>query len=134
MLAIRNKTNPSIRHFFNVFDDIFESSFLSNNIPCDIIENDKEYLIEFSLAGIKKEDISIIVEKDQLVINAERKEKDVKYNRQQISFGKYEKIFILPDNIDTDNISSSFTDGILAIIIPKIIDEKILKKKKIEIM
>ena len=59
MLAIRNIVSPTAKHFFNVFDEIFESPTLYcdsiKNPMYDIIENDREYIVEFSLGGIKKE-------------------------------------------------------------------------------
>jgi HSP20 family protein len=86
------------------------------------------------LAGVKKENISIDVEKDKLIIKAERKEtKDLKYNRKQTYFGKYERLFVLPDNADSDNISATMEDGVLNINIPKSKDVKTIKKT-IEIM
>ena len=134
---IRKTIQPTIKHFFDVFDEVFEPVMDYDLIKSPLhntIENDKEYLIELQLAGIKKEDISIDIEKDKLIIKAERKEnKDYKYSKKQILHGEYEKIFILPDFIDKENVNASFVDGILIISIPKILDEKILGKKKIEI-
>ena len=135
---IRSTIHPTIKHFFDVFDEIFEPVMdYEDTIRCPLhntIENDKEYIVELQLAGIKKEDINIDTEKDKLIIRAERKEnKDFKYNRKQILHGSYEKIFILPDFIDKENINASFIDGMVIISIPKILDEKNLGKKKIEI-
>jgi HSP20 family protein len=138
MLTIKSSIHPTIKHFFDAFDEIFEPVIdfddLIKHPLHNTIENDSEYILELQLAGIKKEDINIDAEKDKLVIKAERKEnKDYKYNKKQILHGKYEKIFILPDYVDMENIKASFIDGILLITIPKIINEKILNKKKIEI-
>ena len=126
---------PSISDLFsNVLDEIIESSNKINKHPSyDIIENDNEYIIEISLAGIKKENINIEVEKDNLNIKAKREEnKDLIYNRKESYFGDFEKTFSLSDLTDKENITSAFIDGILKINIPKIINTK--TKKKIEII
>ena len=60
--------------FTNIFDDVFDvNPFKESSIQCpvhDVIENDKEYIIEVMLAGIKKEDITVKVDKDVLKIKA----------------------------------------------------------------
>jgi HSP20 family protein len=78
--------------------------------------------------------MNINIDKDVMTIKAERKEiKDVKYNRKQTYFGKYERMFVLPDEIDKENISASLVDGILRVIVPKLVGDTKLTKKTIEI-
>jgi len=132
MLAIR-RNYPTINLLDSFFDDLFNYPAINSEVKSpihDVIENDKEFQVEMLLAGVQKEDISIDVEKDVLIIKAERKEiKDIQYNRKQTYFGKYERQFNLPDNVDTENIDASLNDGILKLIIPKIeVDAKALKK------
>jgi len=94
------------------FDDLFETPKTNSSVKTpihDVIENDKEFQVEMLLAGVKKDDISIDVNDDVLKIKAERKEtKDLKYNRKESYFGKYERSFILSENIKKDNISNLY--------------------------
>jgi HSP20 family protein len=89
---LRKYSAPEIRLFNSIFDDLFEFPMVNSMVKTpvhDVIENDKEYQVELLLAGVKKEDISIDIEKDVLTIKAERKEnKDLKYNRKETFFGK----------------------------------------------
>ena len=140
MLAIKKQTAyPTIKDFFGILDGIFEIPLTNDSISCktpihDVIENENEFIIEIVLAGIKKEDINIDIENNELNIKAERKEKNnLKYNRKETYFGKYERCFSLPDNIDNQNIDASFNDGILIITIPKNNDYEKINIKKIEI-
>ena len=128
MLAIR-RNYPTINLLDSLFENLFDYPKIDSGIKTplhDVIENDKEFRVEMLLAGVKKEDISIDVEKDVLTIKAERKEvNDIQYNRKQTYFGKYERTFNLPDNVNAKNIDASLDDGILKLIIPKIeIDPK----------
>ena len=136
-MLVRRHTNPSIRLFDTIFDDLFEFPTANSlvKIPIhDVIENDKEFQVEILLAGLKKEDISIDVDKDVLTIKAERKEvKDLKYNRKETYFGKYERTFVLPDNVNRENIDASLVDGVLKIVVPKLKVDTKLSKKTIEI-
>jgi len=132
-------TRPSITLFDEFFnDDFFKFPIweLSSEITPthDIIEDEKGFAVEFALAGVKKEDVTIDVEKNVLTISAERKEiKDLKYNRKETFTGKYQKSFTLPDTVDADNISASLNDGILTVNIPKILEPMKLSKKQIAI-
>ena len=132
-----NYNYPTIKLFDEIFGDLFENSVINSTgvkTPIhDVIETDKEYIVEMLMAGLKKKDIDIGIEKDMLTIKAERKEiNDIHYNRKESYFGKYERVFNLPDGIDRENISALLVDGILKIVIPKTKEKKI-KKKVIEI-
>ena len=131
---------PSIGLFNDLLDDFFTFSmptFDDTLAKCpvhDVIENDKEYIVESLLAGLKKEDIKLDVKNDVLRIKAERKEvKDLKYNRKETYFGKYERSFVLPDDADKENISASLVDGVLKVVVPKLKEDTKLSKKMIEI-
>ena len=136
-MLTKRHTSPSINLFHSIFDDLFDFPVMDSMIKTpvhDVIVNDKEFQVELLLAGLKKEDITIDIERDMLMIKAERKEvKDLKYNRKETYFGKYERSFKLPDNVDKENISASLNDGVLNVVIPKLEDAK-LSKRKIEIM
>jgi HSP20 family protein len=138
MLQILKNSTPSITLFDRFFDDeffrfpIWNDSTIRNPLH-DVIETDKEYIVELALAGVKKENISINVEDDILSISAERKESDQKYNKKQTFYGKYEKSFTLPESVDKENIRASFEDGILKLNIPKMEVEVKKNVKRIEI-
>jgi HSP20 family protein len=138
MLPILRNSTPSITLFDRFFDDdffalptIWNESGIRNPLH-DIIENEKEFIVELALAGVKKEDISLKIDNNVLSITAERKESDNKYNRKQTFYGKYQKSFTLPENIDVDSIQAGFENGILKLNIPKV-EEVEQKVKQIEI-
>ena len=143
MTPFRKYPSTTLGEFFDIFDDIFETAMIVNSpSSCtsrkcpvhNVIEDDKQFVIELVLPGIKKEDTSIEIDGNKLIIKAERKEnKDLKYNRKETYFGKYQRNFILPDNADKENIDASFADGILTVTVPKILDDTKLGKKKVEI-
>jgi len=137
MLPIIRNSTPSLTLFDRFFDDelfrlpVWNDLAIRNPLH-DIIENEKEYVVELSLAGVKKEDIALNLDNDVLSISAERKESDNRYNRKQTFYGKYEKSFTLPESVDKENIQASFEDGILKLNIPKV-EEKQKVVKQIEI-
>jgi len=139
MLPILRQRTPSITLLDKFFDDDFFAFPTWNELAVrnplhDVIENEKEFSVELSLAGVKKEDIVLNIDHDVLSIKAERKETDQKFNRKQTFYGKYEKSFTLPDSVDRENIQASFENGMLKISIPKFeeVNEKVIKQIEIK--
>ncbi len=99
-------------------------------------EDEKGYYIEVDLPGVKKEDIHLDVKENILTISGERKvKKEVKredYYKLESSFGKFERSFTLPDDVDVDKIEAKTEDGVLNITLPKKVEEK-QQAKKIEV-
>lgn len=95
-------------------------------------ESEKFYHIEIELPGLSKENINIDLKDNKLIVYGQRnlkneiKEED--YYKVESIFGKFQRQFTLPEEIDKENISASSENGILDIKIPKL-EESIIKKK-----
>jgi HSP20 family protein len=100
----------------------------------DIAETDKEFIIKADLPEIKKEEVSVTVDKGVLTLRGERKqekeEKDKKFHRIERLYGSFTRSFTLPANVDETKVDASFKDGILQLTIPK---TKETKPKEIEV-
>eukprot|EP00824_Muranothrix_gubernata_P017135 TRINITY_DN3525_c0_g1_i2.p1 TRINITY_DN3525_c0_g1~~TRINITY_DN3525_c0_g1_i2.p1 ORF type:complete len:172 (-),score=0.50 TRINITY_DN3525_c0_g1_i2:39-554(-) len=87
-------------------------------------ESENSYHIDVDLPGIKKEDISVDVDKNVLTISGERKTreevKEEDYYKVETSFGKFSRSFTIPENTDIENINAKSNDGVLEIEIPKV--------------
>ena len=99
-------------------------------------EGEHAYHVEVDLPGMKKKDIHVDVNDNVVTISGERKTKDeVKeedYYKVESSYGKFERSFTLPENVDVENIHAESQDGVLEVIIPKL--KKVEKEpKKIEV-
>ena len=111
----------------SLFDD-FERSFFSNGrsqLPAfrtDIQDKGDHYLLEADLPGMKKEDIAIDIDGDNLTIKAERRneheEKDKSYVRCERSYGSYARSFDI-SGIKAEGIKASYNDGVLSLTLPK---------------
>ena len=122
----------SLRHQMNhVFDDAFGSVVrgdrrlsMWNRYPTvDIYDNDENIVINAELPGIEKKDIVIDVKDGILTLKGERsfdnEIKEEKYYCRERTFGKFERVFRLPADVDPEKISADYKDGILKIDIPK---------------
>jgi len=110
--------------FENFFNDSMLPSFYFNSgqMKIDIKENEKNYIVEAELPGVKKDQISIDIENKVLTIavehNEEIKEEGEKYLRKERRYGSMKRSFAL-DNIDEDAVTAKFEDGILTLVLPK---------------
>jgi len=99
----------------------------------DVYEKDQSLVFETELPGVKKDEISIKVEDDQLTISGEVKrderiERD-NYFRVGRRYGRFQRCFPLPsDLVERDGISAKFEDGILRVSAP--MKESIKEKEK----
>jgi len=128
-----NKNFPSILdEFFNdgwsLFDDVVPAKGLSHFTPLgDVIETDDAFNVEIMLPGFEKKEIKMEVEDNSLIIEAERKKSEEKYNRVESHFGKFRKSYTLPDYVDVEAIDAKYKNGVLKVTIPKV-EEKIGSK------
>lgn len=90
----------------------------------DIAESDKAYIVYADLPGVKKDDIQIAIDGDQLSISAETKvEKEAKDGervlRTERYAGKFYRAFALGSVIDEDAAQAKYADGVLQLTLPK---------------
>lgn len=99
------------------------------NPRLDIIDTDKNIYINAEMAGIKKDDIVISVNEDNILTIKGKKVKahindDMTIVRTERAYGDFNRSFALPDNADTDNMNAKFENGILELTIAKNEPEK----------
>jgi HSP20 family protein len=90
----------------------------------DVAENDKAYTVHAELPGVKKEDINISVEGDEVAISAEAKsEKEVKDGARVLRTERYQgklyRAFTLGAPIDEAAVAAKYADGVLELTLPK---------------
>ncbi len=89
----------------------------------NISENDNEYVLELDVPGIKKEDIKISLKENRLMIEGERKYKkekeDRNWVRREAFYGKFQRSFLLPNDVDSGKTDAKFKDGVLTITLAK---------------
>jgi len=125
---------------FNPIDDAFDS--LIRGVPVwlpnpnerreaapaqfrmDVSENEREYQVLAEMPGLKKDEISITINGNEVSVSAELKhEKDVRKDdtvlRAERYFGKMQRAFTLGHEVDQANAQAKYTDGVLQLTLPK---------------
>jgi len=119
---------------FDPFDDVmrrlfkpasrWETEVQPLQIKVDVEENDKSYTVKAEIPGVKKEDINVQIDGNQVSISAEAKqEKDVKENgkviRSERYYGSMYRSFALGQDVDSGAANAKYADGILQLTLPK---------------
>jgi HSP20 family protein len=102
-----------------------------------IREVDDHYEITAELPGVAKEDIHVHVKDGILTLEAEttqedKEEKEGKIIRQERRYGKFMRSFNLGSDVEESDIKASFTDGVLKLQAPKMV-EKAPERRRISI-
>ena len=122
--SLRHRMDKMLGDFFYPSAQGQEDSEVRNSNPAaDIYENDANIVIKAELPGIDKKDISVDVKNRVLTLKGERSSddetKEDNYYRRERGYGRFERVFTLPAEIDLEKIKADYKDGVLKIEIPK---------------
>jgi len=131
------RSNPL---FASIFDELLAENRLDSpnyenfSIPAiNISEKKANFVVEIVIPGISKDNVVIEIEENTLKVSSKTTDENpaedtTKYLRKDFDFTNFERKFTLPQIIDTENISATHINGILAISLPKKVEEKAMKK------
>jgi HSP20 family protein len=98
------------------------------NPAVDLYEKDDHFVIKAELPGVDKKDIAIDLKDRVLTLSGERscenEVKEANYYRRERSYGKFQRAFTLPADVDSDKIKAEFKNGLLQIEVPKPEEQK----------
>lgn len=89
------------------------------NPRVEVSERDGRLVVRADLPGVKKEDVSIELHDDRLVISGERKseeqEEDKGYFRSEVTYGSFTRVIPLPEGVTAEDAKANFKDGVLEV-------------------
>lgn len=110
----------------------------TTHVPAvNITEEDESFQIEVAALGMEKSDFHVDVESGQLIISVEKEEKkkedDKNYTRREYNYESFNRSFMLPESVMTDDIKACYENGVLNITLPKEEEVKVTPKKEIAV-
>jgi HSP20 family protein len=89
----------------------------------DVYETAESVVVLVEIAGVKADEIDISVEGKNLLVRGERADRQRHltrlYHQMEICCGIFERRVVLPSEVDPQQASATYSDGILAIVLPK---------------
>ena len=135
-----NALNKRMNSILSEFDtDAIFNARSGFNPRVDVHEDEKNITIEAEIAGVKKEDIKVSINDENVLVlkgtkSRESKKEDEKdgttFLRLERSFGEFTRSFVLPDNVNTEKIDAEFKDGLLKVVLEK---KEPVKPKELEV-
>jgi HSP20 family protein len=116
-----------------VFDDLMKGFFVRPvraDVPeaikfrMDVTENDKAYTVKAEMPGLKKEDIHVEIDGNQVAISAEvKRETEQKEGETVVHseryYGRLYRAFALGQEVDEAGANAKYADGVLELTLPK---------------
>lgn len=127
----QTRYEPLVGRLDGLFNDLFHPAVVwdSGNaeplpLRIDVRETAAAYTVAAELAGVKKEDIHVEIEGNEVTISAEvRRESEPKegekWLRSERFYGKTARRIALPQELDEAKAVAKFTDGVLELTVPK---------------
>jgi HSP20 family protein len=121
---------------FEDIDDLFKGVFLRPmrlesqeagqgvRIKMDVKEDEKAFTVHAEVPGVKKEDIHVSIDGNQVSITAEvKREKEDRQGervlRTERYYGKVQRTFTLGQDVDQDSAAARYENGVLELTLPK---------------
>lgn len=128
--------------FGDIFDDLFRGflvrpvmaeggSPIAQRMKVEVREEGDGYKVLADVPGVKKEDIQVTIDGDQVSITAEvRQEKEARENGGRVLhteryYGKLGRSFRLDHEVDQAKAKARYADGVLELTLPKKVTESV---------
>jgi HSP20 family protein len=102
----------------------------------DVVETENEIRVTLEMPGMKADDLDLDLENNVLTIRGEKMEERSESDEQQTwhlserRYGQFSRSFILPRDVEQEQIEARFENGVLTVDIPK---SEQAKRRRIEI-
>jgi len=128
LMRLRHEVDDLFSKFFGGFGygthggDRLYPDFLTNGLlkpHLDIASTEKEYAISVEVPGVDQKDVKLEIAEGTLTVSGEKKqeseEKNRDYYRIERSYGSFQRVLSLPEDVDEDSIKATFKNGVLKI-------------------
>jgi len=90
----------------------------------DVSENEQAFEVHAELPGVRKEDIKVSIDGQQVIIEGECQQANEQRQGEQVVYSerstrRYQRIFTLPSEVDDATAEAKLENGILMLTLPK---------------
>jgi HSP20 family protein len=97
-------------------------------LTVDVYQTPTEVVVQTMVAGVKPEDIELIIARDMVTIKGKREEsrkiEEENYFAKELYWGAFSRTILLPQEIDPEEAEATEKHGLLTVKLPKIDKEK----------
>ena len=96
---------------------------VNNQTKMNMLDDGENLIVKVQLSGVPKDDFTATIYPDRLVVEGETKSDssyEVNYLHKEFFSSKFSRVISLPENLDVDEATTSYEDGVLVVTIPKL--------------
>lgn len=133
------------RQFDQLFDELTQSPTTNSKTDTQVTwrpaveleTTDDHVIVRAQLPGMAIQDLDVEVTQEAVSISGERRQPDSEQNgslKSEFRYGKFQRVISLPAAIQTDKVQAEYKDGILTLILPKVVEvrNKVVKVNLVE--
>jgi HSP20 family protein len=103
------------------FPSLTQSEWIKPTV--DIAAGEKEYTISVEIPGVEEKDLNLDLSDGTLRIRGEKRQekedKESSYYRMERSYGSFQRVISLPEDVDEDGIKAHYANGVLTVKLPR---------------
>ena len=96
--------------------------------PCDLCEDDQEWVVKVEVGGLQEEDFEILLYEDRLIIQGYRPWSsacaEARFHMAEIRQGRFQVEIPLLGSIRRENVTARYEQGMLSVVLPKLREER----------
>jgi HSP20 family protein len=135
MVSLHREMNRLFDNMFRGFDDARVWGSRQVDWPkIDVEETDKNYRVTAELPGMEEHEVEVLLQDGMLTIRGEKKLENQSENRtfSERFYGRFERQLSFDRDVDQDDVSATFKNGVLTVTIPRTA-QAIERRKRIPI-
>ena len=124
------------REMDRLFDDFFAPTFApaeGRSFAADgagqlrpsleVRDTEQAFVVTAELPGIDQKDVDVTLRDNALIISGEKRQEHEENSGgrrwSERSFGRFERVIPLPEEVDADRVEANFKNGVLKVTLPK---------------
>jgi HSP20 family protein len=113
-------------------DEVYEEDYTASveepveeiaELSVDVFYDNENIYIQTMTAGVKKEDLEIVLSREEVIIRGTREQVDFAYDAHyaisELYWGNFERIISLPDEVDIERAKAHESHGLVTLTLPK---------------
>ncbi|MEI7819105.1 MAG: Hsp20/alpha crystallin family protein [bacterium] len=120
----------------NTSDEWMGEEEFEGQLAVDVYQTKDSVVVKAPIAGVRPDDIDIAISEDVMTIRGDRKEETIvekeHYYVQECFWGSFSRSIILPTSTIAEKAQATLKDGVLTVVVPKVVQEDRIKKIKVK--
>lgn len=96
--------------------------------PTDVYETEDMVVVRMEVAGMKKEDLGVVLEANRLILFGQREgdriPQTATFRQMEIKYARFHREFLMPSEVDETKVEAVYQDGFLTVRIPKLAEHQ----------